>query len=35
VHERDAGGPAENLPHVVGGGEVVQLHLRDVERGFE
>jgi len=33
--ESEAGGPAEDLAHVVGGCEVVELDLRDVEKGFE
>ncbi|WVZ10110.1 hypothetical protein V8G54_014640, partial [Vigna mungo] len=33
--EGEAGGPAEDLAHVVGGGEVVEFDLRDVEKGFQ
>ena len=31
VHEGKPRGPPKELAHVVGSGEVVQLHLRDVE----
>ena len=35
TREGEAGGPTEDLAHVVGGCEVVEFDLRDVEKGFE
>lgn len=35
IHESETGGPAEDLAEVAGGGEVVELDLRDVEGGLE
>lgn len=35
MDESEARGPTEDLAHVAGGGEVVELQLRDVEMGFQ
>lgn len=35
IHQSKPRRPTENLPHIIRGGEIIELNLRDIKRRFQ